>query len=177
MTMRRFGLVVAVLAGLGAAGGNAPAQAQEPQAAGTFGDWVAYHYKTKKGPVCYIVSQPVKSELSRKGAKRDPVFFLVTHRPGDKVRAEVSTLIGYPFRPNSTPTVEIDGQRFTLFAVKDGAWSEGPQVDRKIVAAMKAGRTMVVRGVSRRGTTSVDTYSLKGVTAAMNKIDELCGYK
>ncbi len=152
-------------------------QAQEPQAAGTFGNWTAYHYKTKKGPVCYIVSQPVRSELSRKGAKRDPVFFLVTHRPGDKVRGEVSTIIGYPFRPNSTPTVEIDGQRFTLFAVKDGAWSEGPQVDRKIVAAMRKGRTMVVRGVSRRGTTSVDTYSLKGVTAALKKINRLCGYK
>ncbi len=153
------------------------AQAQEPQAVGTFGDWTAYHYKTKKGPVCYIVSQPVKAELSRKGAKRDPVFFLVTHRPGDKVRGEVSTIIGYPFKPNSTPTVEIDGQRFILFAVKDGAWSEGPQVDRKIVAAMKRGRSMVVRGVSKRGTTSVDTYSLKGVTAALNKINQLCGVK
>ena len=41
---------------------------------------------------------------------------------------------------------------------------------------MKKGRTMIVRGISRRGTTSTDTYSLKGVTAALQKIDALCGY-
>ena len=154
-----------------------PAAAQEPQAAGVFDKWTAYTYKTKKGPVCYIVSQPEKSELSKKGAKRDPVFFLVTHRPGDKVRGEVSTIIGYPFRRNSQPTVEIDGTTFKLFAVGDGAWTDSPAMDRKIVAAMKKGRTMVVKGVSQRGTRSVDTYSLKGVTAALQKIDELCDYR
>ena len=155
----------------------APALAQEPEPAGTFGKWTAYSYKTKKGPVCYIVSQPEKSELSKKGAKRDPAFFLVTHRPGDKVHGEVSTIIGYPFRKNSMPTVTIDGKTFRLFAVGDGAWTDSPATDRKIVAAMKKGRTMVVRGVSGRGTQSVDTYSLKGVTAALQKIDELCGYR
>ena len=155
----------------------APALAQEPEPAGTFGKWTAYSYKTKEGPVCYIVSQPEKSELSKKGAKRDPAFFLVTHRPGDKVHGEVSTIIGYPFRKNSMPTVTIDGKTFRLFAVGDGAWTDSPATDRKIVAAMKKGRTMVVRGVSGRGTQSVDTYSLKGVTAALQKIDELCGYR
>ena len=157
----------------------ARAQAQEPkpQPAGTFGHWTAYHYKTKKGPVCYIVSQPVKSEISRKGAKRDPAFFLVTHRPGEKVRAEVSTIMGYPLKRNSMPEVEIDGRKFRLFAVGDGAWSEDSASDRKIIAAMKKGRTMVVRGVSHRGTKTVDTYSLKGVSAALNKIDTLCGMK
>ena len=154
-----------------------PASAQEPKPAGTFGNWTAYTYKTRKGPVCYIVSQPVKSELSRKGASRDPAYFLVTHRPGDKVRGEVSTIIGYPFRKNSMPTVTIDGKTFRLFAVDDGAWTDSPAMDRKIVAAMKKGRTMVVKGVSQRGTQSVDTYSLKGVTAALRKIDELCGYR
>lgn len=155
-------------------GGSAAAQV--PQEVGRFDDWTAYTYKTKKGPVCYIVSQPVKSKLSREGAKRDPAYFLVTHRPGDKVRAEVSTIMGYPLKPYSMPTVEIDGRKFNLFAVGDGAWAESPAADRRIVAAMKRGRTMIVRGISRRGTTSTDTYSLKGVTAALQKIDALCGY-
>ncbi len=156
---------------------TAPVLAQEPKPVGTFGKWTAYTYKTKKGPVCYIVSQPEKSELSKKGVKRDPAYFLVTNRPGDKVHYEVSTIIGYPFRKNSMPTVTIDGRTFRLFAVGDGAWTDSPAMDRKIVTAMKKGRTMVVKGVSRRGTQSVDTYSLKGVTAALEKIDELCGYR
>ncbi len=156
-----------------------PAQAQEPQPAGTFGAWTAYHYKTKKGPVCYIVGRPQKSEAFRNGKKlakvnRDPAFFLVTNRPADKVRHEVNTIIGYAFKPNTPARLTIDGSTFTLFTVRDGAWSEGPATDRRIVAAMKRGKTMTVTGISRRGTKTVDTYSLKGVTAALKKIDELC---
>ncbi len=172
------GLVV--MAGMAADGRTAMAQqTPTPKVAGTFGDWTAYHYRTKKGPVCYIVSQPKKSEAFRGGRKlarvnRDPAYFLVTHRPADKVRGEVNTIIGYRFKPNSTVKLEIDGNTFTLFTVDDGAWSEGPAADRKIVSAMKRGRTMKVHGTSARGTRTVDTYSLKGVTAALKKIDELC---
>ncbi len=156
------------------------AKAQEPQAAGTFGAWTAYHYASKKGPVCYIVGRPQKSEAFRNGKKlakvnRDPAFFLVTNRPADKVRQEVNTIIGYTFKPNTPAKLTIDGTTtFTLFTVRDGAWSEGPATDRRIVAAMKRGKTMTVTGFSRRGTKTVDTYSLKGVTAALKKIDELC---
>ena len=152
----------------------AAALAQEPVAAGTFGKWTAYHYKTKKGPVCYIVGQPVKSTASRKNIKRDPAFFLVTHRPGEKVRGEVNTIIGYTFRKNAPVELKVDGTRFTLYSTGDGAWSEGPKTDRKIVAAMKAGRKMTVTGISARGTKTVDTYDLTGVSAALKKIGELC---
>ncbi|HHN72922.1 MAG TPA: hypothetical protein ENK13_02420 [Thermopetrobacter sp.] len=177
--MRGTYRITGALAALLMMAGTMPATAQEPQAAGTFGAWTAYHYKTKKGPVCYIVGQPEKSEAFRGGkklvsVKRDPAFFLVTNRPGDKVRGEVNTIIGYTFKPNSTVKLEIDGSTFTLFTVKDGAWSEGPAVDRRIVAAMKRGRGMKVHGISARGTRTVDSYSLKGVTAALKKIDELC---
>ena len=149
----------------------------QPKELGTHGAWTAYYYTTKKGPVCYITSQPVKSELSRKGAKRDPAFFLVTHRPGDRVFGEVSTIIGYPFKKGSTPLVEIDGRKFRLFAVGDGAWTEGPTVDRQMVAAMKKGKQMTVYGTSRRGTKSMDVYSLKGVSAALALIDSKCRRK
>ena len=42
------------------------------------------------------------------------------------------------------------------------------------VEAMKRGTEMVVRGISSRGTRTTDTYSLSGVTAAMNEIDKAC---
>jgi len=153
---------------------SAPAMAQEPVSAGKFGDWTAYSYKTKKGPVCYIVSQPVKSTASRKNIKRDPAFFIVTHRPGDKVKGEVNTIIGYAFRKNTPVSLRIDTTTFTLYPSGDGAWSEGPATDHKITAAMRAGKSMTVTGTSARGTRTVDTYSLSGVTAALKKIGALC---
>ncbi|MGB1026239.1 MAG: invasion associated locus B family protein, partial [Rhodospirillaceae bacterium] len=39
---------------------------------------------------------------------------------------------------------------------------------------MKRGRDMIVKGTSSRGTVTTDTYSLSGVTAAMNAIDKAC---
>jgi hypothetical protein len=156
------------LAGALAAGG--PAAAAEPELAGAFNDWAAYSYNSGSGLVCYIVSQPKSSKPE--SARRDPVFFLVTHRPGDKVRNEVNTIIGYTFRKDSQATIVIDGNEFTLFTKGDGAWSDAK--DAAIVASMRKGRQMQVKGTSQRGTNTVDTYSLSGVEAAMDKIDSLC---
>ncbi len=148
------------------------AAAQEPTPLGEFTDWAAYAYKNNGGNVCYIVSQPKKSDPQ--GAKRSPVFFLVTDRTADKVKNEVNTIIGYTFKKDSSVSVDIDGHKFELFTHDDGAWSDSSQHDNEIVGAMKAGTRMVVTGTSSHGTVTVDTYSLSGVTAAMAKIEDAC---
>lgn len=164
--------LVAALAGAALFGMAVAASAQEPTSLGEFSDWTAYTYKSKNGPVCYIVSQPKKSQPD--GVSRDPVFFLVTHRPGEKVRNEVNTIIGYPFKKESNATVQIGSDSFELFTSGDGAWSESSARDSAIVAAMKSGQSMTVKGTSWRGTNTTDQYSLAGVTAAMEKIDSTC---
>ncbi|MGI9464912.1 MAG: invasion associated locus B family protein [Aestuariivirgaceae bacterium] len=151
---------------------TAPGFAQAPKLIGEFNDWAAYTFSGKKGAVCYIVSQP--KETSPKNVKRDPIHFLVTHRPSEKVRGEVNTIIGYPFKKGSTAKLTIDGSGFTLFTSGDGAWADTSNNDQRIVSAMKAGSKMVVEGVSWRGTKTVDRYSLSGVTAALDKIAGSC---
>jgi hypothetical protein len=44
-----------------------------------------------------------------------------------------------------------------------------------MVGAMKAGASLIIEGRSQRGTYTRDTFSLIGVTAAINAIDEACG--
>jgi len=149
-----------------------PALAEDPKFIEEFSDWSAYTYKAGGGNVCYVVSQPKDSEP--KNVRRDKVFFLVQHRPKDKVRSEISTIIGYKFKSGSMAKVNIDGNESTLFTNGDGAWAESGSVDRKIVTAMKAGKSMVVTGISSRGTKTTDRYSLSGITAAMKKIDSIC---
>lgn len=147
--------------------------APKPDSLGTFNKWVAYTYKSGSSKVCYIVSQPVDS--NPKGLNRDPVFFLVTHRPGDKIRNEVNTIIGYPFKKGSTSSVTVDNATgFKFFTSGDGAWAGSKEADAKVVRAMKNGANMVVVGRSGRGTKTTDKYSLAGVSAAMKKIDEAC---
>ncbi len=165
------GLAAAIL--VVAAVPNAGAQTQDdPELLGDFNDWAAYAYSTAKGKVCYIVAKPKSSDPQN--VKRDPIFFLVTHRMGDKVKNEVSTIIGYPFKKDEAATVVIDGTNYDMFTNGDGGWFDSSTKDGQVVTAMKAGRSLQVKGTSWRGTSTTDTYSLSGVTAAMNKIDETC---
>lgn len=148
------------------------AKADETKVIGEFGDWVAQTYNASDTKVCYISSRPKDSEP--KNVKRDPAFFLVTHMPGRKVRGEVSTIIGYPFKKESSVELSVDDVKFTMFTNADGAWADSPGTEKQIVAAMKAGKVLKVKGTSWRGTETEDTYSLNGVTAAMDAIDGAC---
>jgi hypothetical protein len=149
-----------------------PATAQEPTLLGEFGDWAAYTYTSGQGKVCYAVSIPQSSEPT--GVNRDPVFFLISHFPKQGVRNEVSTIIGYPFRKESTAQLTIGDSKFDLFTSGDGAWADSAAKDREIVEALKKGSKMNLEGISWRGTNTKDNYSLEGVSAAVEKIDQSC---
>lgn len=169
--MRQAGLAALISLSL-TSGAAALAKAEEPTPLGTFEDWTAYTYKNASGVVCYVVSKPMGTEP--KNVKRDPAFFLVTHRPTQKVRNEVSTIIGYPFKENTTVGLKVDKANFELFTNGDGAWADTAVKDKQIVGAMLKGQKLSVKGTSRRGTQTTDTYSLSGIKAALAKIDESC---
>jgi invasion protein IalB len=149
------------------------AQAAEPTSLGVFNDWTAYTYKAADTKVCYVVSQPKSSESAKK-VKRDPIFFLITHMPGRKINGEVSTIIGYPFKEQTTVQVKVDDEDFVLFTNGDGAWADTTAKEKKIVDAMKNGKKLSVTGTSWKGTETTDNYSLSGISAAMDKIDSAC---
>jgi hypothetical protein len=145
---------------------------------GSFKQWSAYTYTDAEGKSCYIASQPQSSKYSREISGRDPAFFLITTRvssdPAKTVRNEASTIIGYPFKAESSVTVAIDGQKFTMFTREDNAWFNDRQSEATFVEAMKSGNNMTVEGTSGRGTVTTDTYSLAGVTAGLDAIAKEC---
>jgi hypothetical protein len=163
-------LQIAIL-GLGLA--VSPAMAEDPTSLGKFENWEAYTYRAKDSRVCYIYAAPAKSEAAKK-VKRDPIYFMVTHWPGRKVREQISTIIGYPFKEESLVKLKIDDKEFDLYTNGDMAWADGAETDQSIVAAMKTGTTLTVAGTSWRGTATTDTYLLAGVRTAMDKIDATC---
>ena len=150
----------------------AAATAQEKDL-GTFGDWAARGYTENGTQVCDLWSKPKKEE--GKYTSRGEVFAFVVHRPSQNRRSEVSFQIGYTFQKDSELRATIGGRTFELFTDGGGAWLRTAAEDGAMVAAMKAGNTMVVRGTSSRGTLTTDTYSLTGFTAAMNAVTKECG--
>lgn len=154
---------------------SAPAFADEPKLISTHGDWTAYTFKENGGTVCYMASQPKKSEGAYK--KRDQVFALITHRPSENTKNVFSFISGYTYKPGASVTLQLDDKTYTLFTNKDMAWAKDADTDNKITEAMRKGSKMVIKGESARGTKTVDNFSLKGSGGAHEAIGKACGVK
>ena len=142
------------------------------------GAWEAYS-DTDKGQgkgkkFCYMGSPPAKSqgEYSRRG----DVHILITHWPAEGTVNVVSVVAGYSYKKGSAVTVVIDGKTaFKLFTDGGQAFANTAADDTALVKAMRAGKSMVIFGMSGRGTETTDTYSLKGFSKAHNAISKACG--
>jgi invasion protein IalB len=165
-----------VLAGVILAAGSVFAVSARAQDAPKFlsehHDWRAFTHDTARGKVCFMASSPklAKGNYTRRGE----IYAMVTHRPAENVRDEVSLAAGYDFPSGGQATVSISGQNFSMITQGEHAWATDTTADKKMVDAMRAGSSMVVKGRSARGTDTTDTYSLNGFTAAYNAISAAC---
>lgn len=171
-------LVAGFVAGMMALGATAAAAQATFESVATQRDWFVFEAGSGRDRVCWIVSKP-KSSAARRGnqtvqVSRGDMYLMVSNRPGAGVRNEVSTIIGYTFRQGSEVRVDIGNDRFTLFTDDDKAWAEDAAADARLIEAMKRGAEAVVTGVSSRGTTTIDTYSLLGFTAALDDAEARC---
>lgn len=170
--IRRAGLTMVSIFALAVLASPGPAESAEVETIGNFGKWRAHTFEDQGNKACYMTGQPVRDE--GKYDKRGDIYVMVTHRPADKVRDEVSFWAGYNFKNKSLVQIAIDDLKFEVFPHQEIAWAPDAESDRKLVAAMKAGSTMVVQGTSRRGTDTKDTYSLSGFTKAYNTMTQAC---
>lgn len=148
------------------------ALAQEPQLLETYDDWNVYVYNEDGNKVCYMASKPAKAEGNY--TKRGDVFALITNRPAEGTKNVFSYITGYSYRAGSDATVTIDGKDYMLFTRDDTAWAPDADTDSKLADAVRNGSNMVVKGTSGRGTATTDTFSLKGSTAAHDRITQEC---
>ena len=173
MRVPAVSILLALLAATIACG---PARAQSTESLGEAGKWKAYTFLEDGNKVCYMSSAPDKTEGDYK--VRGPVYALVTHRPALPSRDVVSLIAGYPLKPGADVLVTIDRkQKFKLFADKETAWALDDKADRALVQAMVKGSTMVVEGLSSRGTKTRDIYSLSGFGKMYQAIGKACGIK
>ena len=78
-----------------------PAAAAESAALlGVFDNWSAYSAGDGASKTCYILSKPRASQP--RGAKRGPIFLMVSDWPGRKVKAEPQIVYGYPTKEGGT---------------------------------------------------------------------------
>ena len=167
---------IAFVLGVCAAG---PALAQSAERVAAHADWSVFVASDPKE--CYIVSPPKSSAAKRDGqaaeVQRGDIRLFVAFRPGENVSNEVSFTGGYPFRESGAVTLAVGGDSFNLGPGRNDsgewAWTD-PSDDARAVAAMRRGSTAKVTGTSARGTTTEDTFSLAGFTAAVEDAEARC---
>jgi invasion protein IalB len=148
-----------------------PALAQEVTLLEKFKDWSAYA-ATGSPKVCFAVAKPTNS--NPKTVKRGPIFFYISQWPADKVVNEISVKMGYPFSEGAKVTVTVGAAKFELFTKDEGAFVDKPETEAQIIEAMKSGSTMKIEGKSARGTATSDTYSLNGLSDALDRAAKEC---
>jgi hypothetical protein len=151
--------------------------AADPALLGTFKNWSAYSTSTATGKTCYALAAPQSKEPAK--AKRDPIFFLISDWPDRKVKGEAEVVPGYKYKSDSKVTAQVGSDKFSFFTKNDGddgvAWMQNVDDEARLVDSLRTGAQLIITGTSARGTLTHDTYSLDGVSAALDRIHSECG--
>jgi hypothetical protein len=146
----------------------------QPKLLGQYGMWGAYTASPGGKKVCFALAKPTASETNPPNRPRNPVYMFISTRPADKVSNEISLVVGYPFKAGTEATAQVGGSSFALYTQQDGAWIKNATEEAKMVDAMRGGDNAVIKGVSAKGTQSTDTFSLKGVSQALDRTAQEC---
>jgi invasion protein IalB len=173
MNLRSFAIATVALLGIT---GAAVAQSSGATLIGPFKDWNAFTSNSADGKMCFVATQPTDSKYSQPASGREAAFFQITRIPSKGIVNEASSISGYTFLASGDVTIDVDGAKFKMFldaSHPDTAWSV-PETEQALVDAMKKGHVMTMTGISKRNTTITDTYSLSGISAALDAAAKEC---
>jgi invasion protein IalB len=146
----------------------------KPTLLGQYGEWGAYTASPGGKKVCFAIAKPTSAETKPPNRPRNQPYMFISTRPAEKVSNEVSIEIGYPFKSGSEASAQVGATTFALYTQGDGAWIKNMAEEAHMVDAMRSGDTVLVKGESSRGTQTTDTYTLKGLSEALDRVAHEC---
>jgi hypothetical protein len=144
---------------------------------GQYGDWGAYSATPGGRKVCFALSKPTSSvdNPPNRRTAANAVYMFISSRPSEKVKDEVSMLVsGYQLKPNTDASLSVGAAPFAMYTQNDGAWVKNAADETKLVAAMRSSSDLVVKAQTSRGTQTTDTFSLKGIAQALDRVAQEC---
>ena len=144
---------------------------------GQFGDWGAYTATPGGKKVCFALAKPSSSSdvPANRRTAANIVYMFISTRPSEKVKDEVSVLVtGYQFKPSAEASLSIGTSPFAMYTQNDGAWIKNASDEKSIVDQMRKGADATVKATTSRGTQTIDTFSLKGIAQALDRVAQEC---
>jgi len=121
---------------------------------------------------CYIGSLPINSDLPETKQRGDNYILVYKIIGSDENIIQVEA--GYKYNLEKNINVKIDNTTFNFYSTEDSSETAWTNDDSKVIYAMKKGLDLTLTGESSRGTVTNDTYTLKGFTSAINKLNKDC---
>jgi len=168
--MRRTVIVLSLILALPTAASAQPKAkpAPGPKELGKFDDWIAATHQEADQTACYAFVRAKNSVPALPG--RGEVVLTVTERPTG--RDTVAIAAGFAFRKDAAVTVQVETTGLDFYTAQSDAFARD---GKAAVAAFQKGEQALSRSPGPRdGQTVVDTFSLRGFSAAYAAINKAC---
>ncbi len=193
------GLVIAVGSGVHAETAR-KSDKDKPALVASYGDWSVFQSQAGKSHICYTLAQP--KERAPADIKRDPAYAFISERPAERVRNEVSFIMGFevggapaPADPKDkkkadakekkkadakeksepiSPTAVIGDAEFELLPKGNDVWVKNAAQESQLIDEMRKGAKLTIKAASKKGNLTVDSYSLSGFSQAIDRALKDC---
>lgn len=170
-------LVLALTVPAAAQAPHKPAAPTKPAAApagprklGAYDDWTAAAYQEAGQTVCYAFVRAKNSAPAL--PNRGEVLLTVTERPSPSGRDAAAISAGFTYPKGAAVTVQVDTAGLDFYTAQGDAFARD---GKAAVAAFQRGDMALARSPGpREGQMVVDTFSLKGFSAAYAAINKEC---
>ncbi len=163
--------VAAFIAAL-AAGITVSSAAAEPQAVATYKDWSVFVRDVDSEKICFAATEA--KDKSPKSVNHGDIFFLVSSWKSGAATNQPSLMTGYALNAAPEPTLRIGSDKWEMFASENEAFIELSSEEERLVRAMRRGADMRISAVSQRGTATSYIISLRGISAALDRVSSEC---
>ena len=167
--------VCGLMAGLSVVPGitmMAGAQAQTPESIATFRDWSVFVKDIAGDKICFAATEARNKQPTN--VNHGDVFFLVATWKSGAATNQPSLMTGYNSKESPEPTLRIGADRWEMYSSENEAFIESDSDERRLVTAMRRGADMRVSATSVRGTATSYTISLRGISAALDRVKSAC---
>ncbi len=147
--------------------------AQEPRAVATYKDWSVFVRDIDSDKICFAAAEA--SDKSPKSVNHGDVFFLVATWKSGAASEQPSLMTGYAIDQKPEPNIRIGSDKWEMYTSENEAFIESGDEEQRLLRAMRRGADMRVSAVSKRGTATSYIVSLRGVTAALDRVKRECG--
>ncbi|MGO9134090.1 MAG: invasion associated locus B family protein [Methylovirgula sp.] len=144
----------------------------KPVQIGTFGDWGVFLAEAGKEKTCYALAQPKERDPAK--LKRDPAYVFISTRPSENIRNEVSIIMGFQMKDGGDAEADVGDASFDLVSKGKNAWVKNVAKEAEMIEAMKKGAKLIVKAPSIKGKVTTDSYSLAGLSQALDKVKKEC---